>query len=109
MRRSGIARCAVSLLLAVLAACGTGSDPASESRQASSGAAAAASKSDTAAVSGTVYTADEGSNTLSAVDLATGSVTPVPVTIVPHNVEASAGAPLLLAIGPIGAAHGGHG
>ena len=44
---------------------------------------------------GLVYTANEGANSLSIIELDTGQVTEVPLTISPHNVQASAGGSLL--------------
>ena len=108
MRTSNIARGVIPLLVTLFIACGSRDDPADASRQASSGEQAPALGGDSAAPAGTVYTADEGSNTLSAVDLPSGRVTPIPVAVVPHNVEASADGRLLLAIGPVAAAHGDH-
>jgi YVTN family beta-propeller protein len=46
-----------------------------------------------------VYTGDEGGNSISALDLATGQVTTTPVKIAPHNVQASRDGRLLLAVG----------
>ena len=56
-------------------------------------------------VGGMVFTADEDSGTLSRIDLASGDVTNVPATIVPHNVQISPDGSLLLAVG-IAAASG---
>ena len=57
--------------------------------------------------SGVVYTGDEGGNSISALDLATGQVTTTPVKIAPHNVQASSDGRLLLAVGMM-AGSGGH-
>ncbi len=57
--------------------------------------------------SGTVYSADEGGNTLSAIDLGTGSVTTVPLPLSPHNVDLTPDGRFLLAVGT--PASGGHG
>lgn len=64
-----------------------------------------------------VYTADEHGNSISAIDLAAGSVTTVPIPISPHNVQITADGTRLLAVGepaveghghgPSRAAHGG--
>ena len=58
--------------------------------------------------SGTVYSADEGGNTLSAIDLGTGSVTTVPLPVSPHNVDLTPDGRFLLAVGtPASGGHGG--
>ena len=87
-----------------LAACGGSADEARQPVADTTGASGAAP---TAAVGeGTVYTADEGSNALSAIDLASDRVTTVPLGITPHNVQVSADGRLLLTIGPVAAARG---
>lgn len=48
---------------------------------------------------GFVYTANEGENSISVVDLSTGQVKTVPVSITPHNVQISRDGRLLLAVG----------
>lgn len=48
---------------------------------------------------GMVITADEYSNILSRIDLASGDVTTAPATIVPHNVQISPDGSLLLVVG----------
>ncbi|HMM81432.1 MAG TPA: beta-propeller fold lactonase family protein [Pyrinomonadaceae bacterium] len=63
---------------------------------------------------GTVYTADEKANSVSVINLSDNSVTSVPVTISPHNVQISNDGKLLLAVGaPVAAGghenHGDHG
>ena len=60
---------------------------------------------------GTTWSADEGGNTLSAIDLATGSVTTVPLPVSPHNVDLTPDGGSLLAVGtPASGDHatGGH-
>ncbi len=54
---------------------------------------------------GTVFTADEGSGTISAVNLATGQVSATPVSIAPHNVQAADRGQRLLAVGVGHSAH----
>jgi YVTN family beta-propeller protein len=61
--------------------------------------------------SGTVYTANEHGNSISAIDLATGGVTTVAVTISPHNIQVTPDGTQILAVGePVANEHGhGHG
>ncbi|TDQ78446.1 YVTN family beta-propeller protein [Dongia mobilis] len=56
-----------------------------------------------------VYTADEHGNSISAIDLATGSVTTTPVPISPHNVQITADGSRILAVGEPAADGHGHG
>lgn len=58
---------------------------------------------------GFVYTADEHGNSLSMIDLSSGQVTSVEVTIAPHNLQISADRRRLLATGPLAQADDGHG
>jgi YVTN family beta-propeller protein len=58
---------------------------------------------------GFVYTADEHGNSISAIDLAAGNVTTVPIPISPHNVQVTADGARLLAVGEPAAAGHGHG
>lgn len=61
---------------------------------------------------GTVYSANEGGNSISAIDLGTGSVETVDVGVSPHNVDLTPDGKLLLAVGdPAEGDHGtdGHG
>ncbi|WP_137127637.1 YncE family protein [Roseomonas sp. HF4] len=58
------------------------------------------------ACAGTVFTADEGGASISAVDLTSGRVHAATVPIVPHNVEAVAGGRKLFAVGIASGAHG---
>lgn len=58
-------------------------------------------------VPGVVYTAAEHGNSISAIDLASGNVKIVSVSISPHNVQVTADGALLLAVGE--PASGGHG
>ena len=54
-----------------------------------------------------VYTADERGYSISAIDLASGKVTIVPVPVSPHNVQITADGALLLAVGePVKDDHG---
>ena len=55
---------------------------------------------------GTIFTADEGSASISAVDLASGRVSTVAVPITPHNVQAVADGRRLFAVGTAAGAHG---
>lgn len=55
---------------------------------------------------GTVFTADEGGASVSAVDLASGRITTATVPIVPHNIQAVAGGQRLFAVGITAGAHG---
>lgn len=48
---------------------------------------------------GFVYTANEGENSISAVDLGTGQVKTVPVRVTPHNIQISRDGSLLLVVG----------
>ena len=50
-------------------------------------------------VAGFVYTADERGNSISMIDLASGRVETVPVSISPHNVQVTADGTRLLAVG----------
>jgi YVTN family beta-propeller protein len=63
----------------------------------------------TAPDQGFVYTADEHGNSLSMIDLSSGQVTSVEVTIAPHNLQISADRRRLLATGPLAKAGDGHG
>lgn len=57
---------------------------------------------------GTVYSADEGSSTISAIDLGSGAVRGIPVPVAPHNVDLTPDGRFLLAVGtPAAADHGG--
>jgi YVTN family beta-propeller protein len=59
---------------------------------------------------GDVYTADEKGHTVSQIELATGRVTTVPLSIAPHNVQVTDDGRWLLAVGdPTDAAAGGRG
>lgn len=58
---------------------------------------------------GFVYTADEHGNSISAIDLAARRVTTIPVTISPHNVQATQDGVRLLAVGDQAASVPGHG
>lgn len=51
------------------------------------------------ASSGLVYTADEYGNTISRIDLASGRVEIVPITVTPHNVQFVPGTGRVLAVG----------
>ena len=51
------------------------------------------------AATGFVYTADENGNTVSRIDLGSGKVEVLPVSITPHNVQFVPGKSLLLAVG----------
>jgi YVTN family beta-propeller protein len=57
-------------------------------------------------VSGTVYTADERGNTISAIDLGSGRVESVRIPISPHNVQITADGGRLLAVGDYAHGHG---
>jgi YVTN family beta-propeller protein len=57
---------------------------------------------------GTVYSANEGGNSISALDLGSGSVNTVPIPVAPHNVDLTPDGKLLLAVGDP-AAEGDHG
>ncbi|WP_299358634.1 DUF305 domain-containing protein [uncultured Paracoccus sp.] len=57
---------------------------------------------------GTVYSANEGGNSISALDLGSGSVNTVPIPVAPHNVDLTPNGKLLLAVGDP-AAEGDHG
>ena len=56
-----------------------------------------------------VYTADEHGNSISAIDLAVGSVTTVPIPVSPHNVQITADRTRLLAVGEPASDGHGHG
>lgn len=57
---------------------------------------------------GTVWSANEGGNSISAIDLGTGAVDTVSIPVAPHNVDLTPDGKLLLAVGDP-AAEGGHG
>jgi YVTN family beta-propeller protein len=60
-------------------------------------------------LSGTVYTADEGSNSVSMVDLSSGQARQESLPISPHNIQISDDGSLLLLVGPLaGSADGDH-
>ncbi|SHM58105.1 40-residue YVTN family beta-propeller repeat-containing protein [Paracoccus solventivorans] len=48
---------------------------------------------------GTVWSADEGGSSISAIDLGTGTVTTVPIPVAPHNVDLTPDGRFLLAVG----------
>ena len=56
---------------------------------------------------GTVYSANEGDGSISAITLSTGAVRTIDIPVVPHNVQISPDGKLLLAVGT--AASEGHG
>lgn len=56
--------------------------------------------------SGFVYTADEGGNSISVIDLASNQVRRIPISVAPHNVQISQDGRLLLVVGA--PAEGGH-
>lgn len=58
--------------------------------------------------SGFVYTANEGDNSISAVNLSTGQVRTVPVRVTPHNIQISRDGSMLLVVGATAAETGGH-
>lgn len=61
---------------------------------------------------GTVWSADEGGSSISAIDLGTGTVTTTPIPVAPHNVDLTPDGRFLLAVGtPASGDHGseGHG
>jgi YVTN family beta-propeller protein len=60
---------------------------------------------------GFVYTADEHGNTISAIDLAAGRVTTIPIAISPHNIQVTPDGAQVLAVGePVSDGHAhGHG
>ncbi len=60
------------------------------------------------AASGVVYSANEGANSISALDLATGRVKTTPVGITPHNLQISRDGRLLLAVGMVASSKAGH-
>ena len=55
---------------------------------------------------GTVFTADEGAASISAIDLRTGTVSTTVLQVTPHNVQAVAGGRRLFAVGTAAGAHG---
>ncbi len=57
---------------------------------------------------GIIFTADERGNSISAIDLATGQVTTVPVKISPHNIQVTIDGARLLAVGDPAVDGGGH-
>lgn len=61
------------------------------------------------AASGFVYTADERGNSVSRIDLASGTVEVVPVAVTPHNVQFVPGSGHILAVGAPVEADSGHG
>ena len=52
---------------------------------------------------GFVYTADEHGNSISAIDLAAGSVTTVPISVSPHNVQVTPDGTQVLVVGDLAA------
>src|SRR5690554_4738202 len=58
---------------------------------------------------GTVYSANEGDGSISAITLSTGAVHTVDIPVVPHNVQISPDGKFLLAVGTAPGEHGGHG
>lgn len=57
---------------------------------------------------GTVYSANEGDNSISAIDLRTGAIDTISIPVAPHNVDLTPDGKLLLAVGNP-AAEGDHG
>jgi len=56
---------------------------------------------------GTVWSADEGGNSISALDLGSGAVTTAPIPVAPHNVDLTPDGRFLLAVGtPASGDHG---
>ena len=56
---------------------------------------------------GTVWSADEGGSSISAIDLGTGTVTTTPIPVAPHNVDLTPDGRFLLAVGtPASGDHG---
>ncbi|MBR0683242.1 YncE family protein [Roseomonas eburnea] len=55
---------------------------------------------------GTIFTADEGSASISAVDLASGRISTVAVSVSPHNVQAVGDGRRLFVVGTAAGAHG---
>lgn len=82
-------------LLITAAACGGGERDRAPAPDSSAAAAVPEHLGD-----GLVFTADEGSNSISRVDLRSGQVTRLGLPIGPHNVQASSEGRLLLAVGP---------
>lgn len=82
-------------LLVTTAACGGG-----ERDRASAPDSAAAAAAPARLGAGLVFTADEGSNSTSRVDLRSGQVTRLDLPIEPHNVQVSPDGRWLLAVGP---------
>lgn len=59
---------------------------------------------------GTVWSADEGGSSISAIDLGTGTVTTTPIPVAPHNVDLTPDGRFLLAVGtPASGDHGSEG
>ena len=63
------------------------------------GASAAPSAAAPIGDGGFVYTANEGDNSLSRIDLLTGEVLTVPTAVTPHNVQITPDGKTLLAVG----------
>jgi DNA-binding beta-propeller fold protein YncE len=79
------------------------------SAAAATSAVEAAETGTTLSMTGVVYTADEHGNSVSAIDLASGRVNIVPVSISPHNVQITADGERLLATGTSAGKGHGHG
>lgn len=72
------------------------------------GQTSAADTPATATETGFVYTANEGENSVSAIDLSTGHVKTVPVRVAPHNIQVSRDGSLLFVVGAPAAEPNGH-
>ena len=79
-----------------------------QNRAANRGQPSTADTRAAATETGFVYTANEGENSFSAIDLSTGQVKTVPVRVAPHNIQVSRDGSLLFVVGPPAAEPNGH-
>ena len=63
---------------------------------------------DSSPLTGIVYTANENSDSVSAIDLSSGTVSTIATEITPHNLQASFDGGLILVVGPKAQKNAGH-
>lgn len=97
----------LTALVVLVAAC---SRPAAvrQERTGNSNGSSAAASSEVLPGAGFVFTADERGNSITVIDLSTGQVRSIAMSISPHNVQVSSDGRLLLAVGPVAAMTGNH-
>lgn len=92
---------AVLPAIALLFAACSGPDREHEARKNNTAADAAAPAPKSASETGFVYTANEGGNSISVIDLGTGQVREIAVPLMPHNIQISRDGGLLMVVGMV--------